>query len=101
MIYPTISKLTKDKFNRYQLAIATSKCARIITDEYVRQRKEAEKKLTGAKDVDRDMMEKEIDRDYRDKKAVKLAIDKIDGGEYVIVDRADGNISTESTVKED
>ena len=32
MIYPTIKELTGDKFNRYQLAIATAKCARIITD---------------------------------------------------------------------
>ena len=33
MIYPTIAKLTQGKYNRYQLAIATAKCARIITDE--------------------------------------------------------------------
>ena len=33
MIYPTFSELTKDQFNRYQLAVATAKCARIITDE--------------------------------------------------------------------
>ena len=37
MIHPTISDLTKDNYNRYQLAIATAKCARLITDEYVKQ----------------------------------------------------------------
>lgn len=102
MIYPTIAKLTNgNKFNRYQLAIATSKCARIITDEYVRQRKEAEKNITGSREVDREMLDRSIDRDYRDKKAVKLAIDKIDSGEFVIVDKAGEGMATESSVKED
>ena len=44
MIYPTITELTKDEFNRYELTIATAKCARIITDEYVRQREAAERR---------------------------------------------------------
>ena len=34
MIYPTINKLTQGKYNRYQLAVATAKGARIITNEY-------------------------------------------------------------------
>ena len=39
MIYPSIGELTKDgKINRYELVIATAKCARKITDEYVAQR---------------------------------------------------------------
>ncbi len=96
MIYPTIAQLTKGKFNRYQLAIATSKCARIITDEYVRERKAAEKNLTGCKDVDRAMLDSSVNPDFRDKKAVKLAIDKINDGEYVIVDRDEEGYSTES-----
>ena len=86
MIYPTIQELTKGKYNRYQLAIATAKCARIITDEYSAQRKNAEKQLTGNKDIDRPMMEHAVNADYRDRKAVKIAIDKIDQGEYVIYD---------------
>ena len=49
MIYPTFSELTKDEFNRYQLAIATAKCARIVTDEYVKQRETAEKAVAGGK----------------------------------------------------
>ena len=85
MIYPTIQKLTNDyQFNRYQLAIATAKCARIITDEYSTQRKNAEKQLTGNKDIDRPMMEHAVNADYRDRKAVKIAIEKIHDGEYVI-----------------
>lgn len=89
MIYPTINKLTKGKYNRYQLAIATAKCARIITNEYTRQRQEAERQLSGNKDADRAMMEAAVSAEYRDKKAVKLAIDKIDSGEFVIYDVTD------------
>ncbi len=97
MIYPTINKLTKGKFNRYQLAVATAKCARIITDDYVNQRRNVEKQLTGNKDVDRPIMESSVDPEYRDKKAIKLAIDKIDAGEYTIIDRDEnGDVITDA-----
>ena len=86
MLYPTINKLTKGKFNRYQLAVATAKCARIITDEYVRERHLAEKAAMGIKETDRPA-DAIVNPDYRDRKAVKIAIDKIESGEYVIVDR--------------
>ena len=89
MIYPTFSELTKDQFNRYQLALATAKCARIITDEYSTQRKNAEKQLTGNKDVDRPMMEHAVNADYRDRKAVKIAIEKIDSQEYFIREKSE------------
>ena len=98
MIYPTIKKLTNDyQFNRYQLAIATAKCARIITDEYSTQRKNAEKQLTGNKDVDRPMMEHAVNADYRDRKAVKIAIEKIYGGEYVIREKEEAPDAEEAT----
>ena len=42
MITPSIEQLTQGKFNRYALVIATAKCARIVTDEYVAQREQAE-----------------------------------------------------------
>ena len=32
MIYPTIKDLTKGEFNRYEIALATAKCARMITN---------------------------------------------------------------------
>ena len=32
------------------------------------------------------MMEHAVNADYRDRKAVKIAIDKLDDGEYVICD---------------
>ena len=89
MLYPTIDELTRGKFNRYELSLATAKCARIITNEYVRQREEAERAVTGNKETDRPINTM-IDRELRDDKAVKIAIRKIYEGEYIIVRRPDG-----------
>ena len=85
MIYPTIQELTKGQYNRYQLAIATAKCARIITDEYVKQRESAEKAMTGNKDTDKPLMTM-IDKELKDEKAVKIAINRIHNGEYSIIE---------------
>ncbi len=84
MLYPTIKDLTKDEFNRYELALATAKCARMITDEYVRQKEAAEKSATGNKEIDRTLINM-INREYRDEKAVKNAINRLYNGEYEIV----------------
>ena len=89
MLYPTIDELTRGKFNRYELSLATAKCARIITNEYVRQREEAERAVTGNKETDRPINTM-IDRELRDDKAVKIAIRKIYEGEYIIVRRPEG-----------
>lgn len=43
MIYPSIEQLTNGKFNRYALCIATAKCARMVTEEYVSQREAGRK----------------------------------------------------------
>jgi hypothetical protein len=85
MIYPTISDLTKDKYNRYQLTIATAKCARIITDEYVRQRTAAENSLTSSKESGSTIASL-IDPVLANEKAVKNAINSINNGTYTIVD---------------
>ena len=84
MLYPTISELTKDEYNRYELALATAKCARLITNEYVKQREAAEKAATGNKEADRNLINM-INKEYRDEKAVKNAITRINSGEYKIV----------------
>lgn len=84
MLYPTISELTKNEFNRYELALATAKCARKITDEYVQQREAAEKASTGNKETDRNLINS-INKEYRDEKAVKNAINRIHNGEYTLV----------------
>lgn len=85
MIYPTIHELTKDKFNRYQLAVAAAKCARMITDEYVSQRTAAESALSISKEGGTTILSM-IDPELADKKAVKNAIDSISRGDYVIID---------------
>ena len=82
MIYPTIAKLTQGKYNRYILCIATAKCARLVTDEYVHQREQAEK-LIANKETDKSLASM-IKRDIRDEKAVKNAINRIYQGEYKI-----------------
>ncbi len=84
MIYPTIKDLTQGEYNRYEIALATAKCARMITNEYTRQRQEAERSMTGNKETDRPLNTM-IDKEVRDEKAVKLAIGRIYKGEYVIV----------------
>ena len=84
MLYPTITELTKDEFNRYELALATAKCARIITNDYVKQREAAEKAATGNKETDRNLI-KMINKEYRDEKAVKNAITRIHSGEYRMI----------------
>ena len=91
MIYPTIDELTKGNYNRYQLAIATAKCARIITDEYVKQRAAAENTLTSSKDGG--SIASLIDQRLADKKAVKNAIDSIKEGEFTIVDGEEEDVA--------
>ena len=99
MLYPTIGDLTKGKFNRYELALATAKCARLVTDEYVRQRETAEKSMTGNKDTDKPLSAM-IDKEYRDEKAVKTAISRIHSGEYVIVARTEEELSALAQAEE-
>lgn len=84
MLYPTINDLTKGEYNRYELALATAKCARIVTSEYTRQREAAERSMTGNKDTDRPLISM-IDAEYRDEKAVKTAVSRLSDGQYKIV----------------
>lgn len=84
MIYPTINDLSKGEYNRYEIALATAKCARMITNEYVRQRQEAETAAAGTKEGEKSIVAM-IDREVRDEKAVKIAIGRIHRGDYAIV----------------
>lgn len=83
MLHPTIDELTKNEFNRYELTIATAKCARVLTDEYTKQREEAEKAMTGNKENDRSLFNS-IDKDLKDEKAIKNAITRFHDGRYEI-----------------
>ena len=83
MLYPTIHQLTGGEYNRYELVIATAKCARLVTDEYVRQREAAEKAAAGSKETEK-AISNMIDKEYRDEKAVKVAISHIHSGDFVL-----------------
>ena len=71
-------------YNRYEIALATAKCARMITNEYTRQRQEAERSMTGNKETDKPLNTM-IDKEVRDEKAVKLALNRIYDNQYTIV----------------
>lgn len=90
MISPSITDLTEGKFNRYTLSIATAKCARMITDEYVKQREIAERKIAN-KETDKSLAAM-VSRDYRDEKAVKVAVNKLYNKDFVIVGLTDDGI---------
>ena len=82
MLQPTVADLTKGKINRYELAIATAKCARAITDEYLRQKEIAAKAAEAGKDAEFGVT---VDSILADVKAVRVAIDRIHEGQYRIV----------------
>ena len=89
MISPTLEDLQENgKYNRYELVIATSKCARIVTNEYVAQREYAEK-LVANKETDKSIAAL-ISREYRDEKAVRTAINRLHSKEYEIVEESLG-----------
>ena len=99
MLHPTIEELTKGQYNRYELALATAKCARLITDEYVRQHDAAEKSITGNKETDRPLNTM-IDRELRDEKAVHVAVNRLFVGEYVIDLNANDVVEGEEAAEE-
>jgi hypothetical protein len=99
MIYPTIAELTKGEYNRYQLTLATAKCARLITDEYVKQRTAAETALTGSKEGGSTIASM-IDPALANEKAVKNAIESIRRGEYEIVDAPEAQEPAEELLED-
>ena len=106
MIIPSIDELSKNgQYNRYTLVIAASKCARVLTDEYVKQREYAER-LIANKETDKSLISM-IKREYRDEKAVKSAINRLYEGEFEITESGteeetvtDASAETESAEKE-
>lgn len=82
MLHPTIADLTKGEINRYQLAIATAKCARQLNDNYIEQKELAEKAAAAGKDSEFIVT---VDQTLADVKPVRVAIDRIYAGEYKIV----------------
>ncbi len=93
MIKPASTELNRNgQFNRYILAMATAKCARATTDEYVKQREIAEYKINN-KETDKNLAAM-ISREYRDEKAVKVAVNKLNDRDFVIVGYTDAENDT-------
>lgn len=85
MINPSVEQLTQGyKINRYKLAMATAKCARMVTDEYIAQREKAEKMIE-RKETEKSLASL-IKSDVRDTKAVETAVQRIYSGKFVIID---------------
>lgn len=87
MIYPTIEELTKGEFNRYELVLGVAKGARIVTDKYVEMRLRAQKMIENH-ETDKPLASL-IPTEYKDQKAVKLAISKLADGEFTMVRKED------------
>ena len=83
MIYPTIEELTAGGFNRYELVVGVAKGARIVTDRYVQMRARAQKMIENH-ETDKPLAAL-IEPEYKDQKAVKLAIAKLDKGDFRMV----------------
>ncbi|MBQ3816329.1 MAG: hypothetical protein II836_09735 [Clostridia bacterium] len=74
-------------YNRYALVVASAKCARIITDEYTKQREVAEKIAASSKDSEKkSSIASMIKKEYRDEKAVKTAITGLYNGDFKIIE---------------
>lgn len=85
MIKPTIEELTDHgKINRYTLVIATAKSARKITDNYIKERAQAEK-LIAEKKTDKNLGEL-VSNELSEKNAVQLAIDRLHNKTYRIIE---------------
>lgn len=87
MIFPSINDLSQGKYDKYTLVIATAKCAREITDEYVIQREYAERKIAN-KETDKPIASL-IKKEYRDEKAVKNAVMGLYEGKFKILGEED------------
>ncbi len=80
MIYPTAETLSGGKFNRYELVVGVAKCARIVTDEYVTMRSKAQRMIDN-RETEKPLSAL-IPTEYKDEKAVKLAIAKLTDGRF-------------------
>ena len=82
MIKPSIEELTSTGLNRYEVVVATAKCARILTDEYCEKRAIAEK-LIANKETDKSLAALLKD-ELSDERAVTSAVRRIYEGEFEI-----------------
>ena len=89
MLYPSIQELLtatakegEERLNKYSVTMATAKCARMITNDYIEQRHAAEKRVAN-KETDKDIGSL-INKDYRDEKAIKNALREMKEGKFEV-----------------
>lgn len=89
MLYPSIQELLtatskdgEERLNKYSVTMATAKCARMITNDYIEQRYLAERKVAN-KETDKDIGSL-VNKDYRDEKAVKNALREMKEGKFEV-----------------
>ncbi len=106
MLYPSIQELLKatskdgeERLNKYSMVMATAKCARVITNDYIEERHNAERKVAN-KETDKDMASL-IKKEYRDEKAVKNALREIKEGEFEIYLPGEEGYESSTVVVED
>ena len=84
MIEPSTTKFTEENgINKYELVIATAKCARMITDDFIKQ-KEIADRFAG-----RDLLKPLpvlIREELKDEKPVQSAVEMLTDGEFRIVE---------------
>ncbi len=79
-----INKFAEEQgINRYELVIATAKCARMITDDFILQ-KELEERVEG-RELDKPIPVLVSD-EFKDEKPVQSAVDLLTDGEFRIVE---------------
>jgi len=84
---PSIQELSQGKLNRYEITMVAAKAARLITDEYVKQREgiEERKQKNLSRGLDKVSYDQYMDPRYRDEKAVRVAVDKLTNNECVVM----------------
>lgn len=93
MIKPSIEELTSNGLNRYEVVVATAKCARMLTDEYCEKRAIAEK-LIANKETDKSLAALLKD-ELSDERAVTSAVRRIYDGEFEITKEVSATDSCE------
>ena len=78
MIYPSIDEITKGRYNRYSLVIATARCARAITEKEIADTELAKANAERGTSLP-------AKKDSSEPKAVKKAIYKLYRDEVVII----------------
>ena len=88
MLHPTADELTHGKFNRSELVIGIAKSARLVTEEYVKQRNDAQRAIDEHRDTGMTLAQM-ISPEYRDQKAVKIAVRRLQDGTYHMVRKSE------------